>query len=54
MAKKVVATLKKEGATLYTKAVKIVKTANGGYGYEQRIMPKDNVKEFFNSWVEIE
>mgnify|MGYP001266220649 CR=1 FL=1 len=49
MAKKVVATLRKEGAVVYTRAVKIVKTAKGGYGFEQRIMPKASVKEFFNS-----
>jgi hypothetical protein len=52
MAKKVVATLKKEGATLYTKAVKIVKTAKGGYGYEQRIMPTNpgSAWSFGDSW----
>ena len=49
MAKKVVATLKKEGGVVYTKAVKIVKTAKGGWGFEERIMPKDNVKDFFNA-----
>lgn len=46
MAKKVVATLKKEGGVVMAKAIKMVKSPEGNYTFEERIMPKDNVKEF--------
>lgn len=47
MAKKVVATLKKEGSRVYAKALKLVKNPNGSYSFEERIMPKDDVNSFF-------
>jgi hypothetical protein len=46
MAKKVVATLKKDGGVVMTKAIKMVRTKSGGYSFEERIMPKDVVNEF--------
>ncbi|MBI1316041.1 DUF4295 domain-containing protein [bacterium] len=48
MAKKVVATLKKEGSSvMMTKAVRLVRSPkSGAYVFEERIMPKDNVKDF--------
>lgn len=47
MAKKVVATLKKEGGVSMTKVIKMVKTDAGNYAFEERIMLKDNAKDFF-------
>lgn len=49
MAKKVVATLKKEGAgSEYVKAIKIVKSPkSGAYSFKEEILPADKVKTFF-------
>lgn len=49
MAKKVVATLKKEGgSSMFTKVVKMVKNGeNGSYSFEERIVQKDTTQEFF-------
>jgi hypothetical protein len=49
MAKKVVATLKKVGGVSYTRALKLVKSSKGAYAYEEKIIIKDDVKNFFNS-----
>ncbi|MEJ6737916.1 MAG: DUF4295 family protein [Cryomorphaceae bacterium] len=49
MAKKVVATLKKAGGVTFTKALKLVKSSKGAYAYEEKIMIKDEVNNFFNS-----
>ena len=49
MAKKVVATLKKAGGVSYTKALKLVKSSKGAYAYEEKIIIKDAVINFFNS-----
>lgn len=48
MAKKVVATLKKEGSAMFTKVVRMVKTENGSYGFEEKIVNKDTTKDFFS------
>jgi len=48
MAKKVVATLKKEGGVVMTKAIKMVRSKTGGYSFEERIMSKDAVNEFLH------
>ena len=40
MAKKVVATLKKAGGITYARAIKVVKTSSGSYGFEEKIMLK--------------
>lgn len=47
MAKKVVATLKKEGGASMTKVIKMVKSEGGSYTFEERIVAKDNAKDFF-------
>ena len=47
MAKKVVATLKKEGSAMYTKVVKMVKNEKGSYSFEERVVNKDVSKDFF-------
>ncbi len=49
MAKKVVATLKKEGAgNEYVKAVRIVKSPKtGAYTFKEEIVSADKVKAFF-------
>ena len=48
MAKKVVATLKKEGSAIYTRAIKMVKSdKTGAYTFEERIMNKDAAGDFF-------
>lgn len=48
MAKKVVATLKKEGSSRdYVKVIKMVKSAkSGAYEFKEEIMHNDMVKEF--------
>ncbi|GGH71901.1 MAG: DUF4295 domain-containing protein [Bacteroidetes bacterium] len=48
MAKKVVATLKKEGSAMFTKVVRMVKQDNGSYAFEERIVTKDGTKDFFS------
>lgn len=48
MAKKVVATLKKEGSAMYTKVVKAVKSPKtGSYSFEERVINKDLANDFF-------
>ena len=47
MAKKTVASLQKKGAKAFTKAVKMVKNANGSYSFKSEIVPKDKVNDFF-------
>lgn len=50
MAKKVVATLKKEGSASFTKVVKMVKSEkSGAYSFEERMVSKDLASEFFKS-----
>lgn len=49
MAKKVVATLKKVGGVSYTKAFKLTKSPKGAYAFEEKIIIKDDVNNFFNS-----
>jgi hypothetical protein len=50
MAKKVVATLKKEGGIKYTRVVKAVKSPKtGAYIFKEEIMPEDQVKDFLNA-----
>mgnify|MGYP003572837601 FL=1 len=48
MAKKVVATLKKEGSAMYTKVIKAVKSEKtGAYSFEEKVINKDLANEFF-------
>ena len=46
MAKKVVATLKREGGVVYAKAIKMVKGENGSYSFEEKILPKEQASSF--------
>jgi Domain of unknown function (DUF4295) len=49
MAKKVVATLKKEGGVAYIKAIKSVKSPKtGAYSFREEILPEPQIKDFFN------
>lgn len=48
MAKKVVASLQKQGAKSFTKVIKMVKSdKTGSYAFKQEIIPNDNVENFF-------
>ncbi len=47
MAKKVVATLKKEGGAKYAKVIRAVKTDTGSYAFRSEIIAEDLVKEYF-------
>ncbi len=49
MAKKVVATLKKEGGKQWAKVVRAVKNENGGYTFKEDMMPSDEVQSFLSS-----
>ena len=45
MAKKVVATLKKEGGEKFAKVIKAVKAENGAYSFKEEIVKLDQVQE---------
>jgi hypothetical protein len=48
MAKKVVATLKKEGSVMYTRVIKMSRSdKTGAYTFEQKIINKDQAADFF-------
>lgn len=48
MAKKVVASLQKQGAKSFTKVIKMVKSEKtGSYAFKQEIIPNDYVNDFF-------
>ena len=49
MAKKVVATLKKEGANKgFTKCIKMVKSEKtGAYSFKEEIVPNDQIQDFW-------
>ncbi|MCS6968635.1 MAG: DUF4295 domain-containing protein [Cytophagales bacterium] len=50
MAKKVVATLKREGGTKYVRVVKAVKSPKtGAYTFREEIVPEDQVNDFLNA-----
>jgi len=46
MAKKVVATLKKEGGVKYAKVIKPVKSPSGNYTFKSEIMPESEVQAY--------
>lgn len=46
MAKKVVATLKKEGGKQWAKVVRAVKNENGAYSFKEEMVPADEVQNF--------
>lgn len=48
MAKKVIASLKKEGGRQYTKCIKMVKSdKTGSYTFKTEIVQNDEIKNFF-------
>ena len=48
MAKKVVATLQRQGKD-FAKVIKVVKTQrSGSYSFKEEIIPTDQVKDFFD------
>jgi hypothetical protein len=47
MAKKSVATLQTGSGKVYTKCVKMVKSAKGSYTFTQEIVHNDRIKAFF-------
>ncbi|MDX2196959.1 MAG: DUF4295 domain-containing protein [Cytophagales bacterium] len=49
MAKKVVATLKKEGGKQWAKVVRAVKTESGSYTFREEMIPADTVQEYFKN-----
>ncbi|MCS7003927.1 MAG: DUF4295 domain-containing protein [Cytophagales bacterium] len=47
MAKKVVATLKREGGVKYAKVIKPVKSPSGSYSFKSEIIPESEVQAYF-------
>ena len=47
MAKKTVASLQKKGAKSFTKAIKLQKNKSGNYAFISEVVPKEQVKDFF-------
>jgi len=46
MAKKVVATLKTGKGKEFSKVIKMVKTASGGYSFKEEVVHNDHIKDF--------
>jgi hypothetical protein len=49
MAKKVVATLKKEGGKQWAKVVVAVKSPKGSYTFKEEMVPVDQVQDFLKA-----
>ena len=49
MAKKVVATLKKEGGEKFAKVIKAVRSESGSYTFKEEIVKLDKVQEVINA-----
>lgn len=50
MAKKVVATLKKEGSISFTKVIRMKKSEkSGAYAFEEKVINKETVNDFLKS-----
>lgn len=50
MAKKVVATLKKEGSAAFTKVIRMKKNEkSGAYGFEEKVINKETIADFLKS-----
>ena len=49
MAKKTVATLKKADAKVFVKVIKMVKSGNGGYAFQEQVVPSEQVKEVMDA-----
>jgi hypothetical protein len=49
MAKKTVATLKKEGGKTYTKVIRMLKKETGGYSFVEQVVPTDEAEKLANT-----
>lgn len=49
MAKKVVATLKKEGGEKFAKVIKAIKTETGAYSFKEEIVKLDQVQDIIKA-----
>jgi len=49
MAKKTVATLKKEGGKTYTKVIRMMKKESGGYAFVEQVLPSDEAEKLANT-----
>ena len=47
MAKKVVATLKRGSGKNFSRVIKMTKSENGSYAFQEEIVHNDHVKDFF-------
>lgn len=45
MAKKTVATLKKEGGKTFTKVIRMMKKPSGGYSFVEQVMASDDAEK---------
>lgn len=48
MAKKTVATLKKEGGKTFTKVIRMVKKDSGGYSFVEQVMASDEADKLLS------
>lgn len=48
MAKKTVATLKKEGGKTFTKVIRMVKKETGGYSFQEQVVPSDEAEKILS------
>lgn len=48
MAKKTVATLKKEGGKTYTKVIRMMKKNSGGYSFVEQVMASDDAEKLLS------
>ncbi|MFZ1694585.1 MAG: DUF4295 family protein [Flavobacteriales bacterium] len=49
MAKKTVATLKKEGGKTFTKVIRMMKKETGGYAFVEQVVPSDEAEKLANT-----
>jgi hypothetical protein len=49
MAKKTVATLKKEGGKTFTKVIRMMKKPSGGYSFVEQVLPSDEAEKLANA-----
>ncbi len=49
MAKKTVATLKKEGGKTFTKVIRMVKKETGGYSFVEQVLASDEAEKLANA-----
>lgn len=52
MAKKTVATLKKEGGVGFTKVIRPIKNEKGAYSFLEDIVPNDRIKDLIDGKID--